>query len=58
MPADPDTASEAAVQPLKPWNTYRMLLNRVNTIGAVLAASDWPASPELAATDRYLSASR
>lgn len=53
---DLEIASDAEVQALKSWKTYRVLLNRVETIGAVPAESDWPASPSPAATDRYLSA--
>lgn len=54
---DLEIATENETKALKSWKTYRVLLNRVDTIGAVPAESDWPASPDPAATDSYLAAS-
>ncbi|HCV76301.1 tail fiber assembly protein [Pseudomonas oryzihabitans] len=53
---DLEIATEAEIKALKTWKTYRVLLNRVDTSGAVPAESNWPASPDPAATTGYLSA--
>jgi hypothetical protein len=53
---DLDIATDAEAKALKSWKTYRVQLNRLDTIGAVPAEGDWPTSPDPAATDRYLSA--
>lgn len=53
---DLEMATEVEVAALKTWKTYRVLLNRVDTVGAVPAETDWPASPDPAATTGYLSA--
>ncbi len=53
---DLEIATEAETKALKSWKTYRVLLNRVDTIGAVPAEGDWPTSPDPAATTGYLSA--
>lgn len=51
---DLEIATEAETKALKSWKTYRVLLNRVDTVGAVPAETDWPASPDPAATNGYL----
>ncbi|WP_051398750.1 tail fiber assembly protein [Pseudomonas sp. MOIL14HWK12:I2] len=53
---DLEIATEAETKALKSWKTYRVLLNRVDTIGAVPAEGDWPASPDPDATSGYLAA--
>lgn len=53
---DLEIATEAETKALKSWKTYRVLLNRVDTIGAVPAEGDWPASPDPDATFGYLAA--
>jgi hypothetical protein len=53
---DLEIATEAETKALKSWKTYRVLLNRVDTIGAVPAEGDWPTSPDPAATTGYLTA--
>lgn len=53
---DLEIATEAEAKTLKSWKTYRVLLNRVDTVGAVPAESDWPVSPDPAATTDYLAA--
>lgn len=53
---DLEIASEAEVQALKVWKAYRVLLHRVDTVNSVPTDADWPASPEPAATNGYLSA--
>lgn len=53
---DLEIASQAEVQALKAWKTYRVLLNRVDTVGSVPADDAWPASPDPAATTGYLTA--
>jgi hypothetical protein len=53
---DLEIATEAETKALKSWKTYRVLLNRVDTVGAVPAETDWPASPDPAATNGYLTA--
>lgn len=53
---DLEIATEAETKALKSWKTYRVLLNRVDTIGAVPAEGDWPASPDPDATAGYLAA--
>ena len=52
---DLQIASDAEVLAVKSWKTYRILLNRVDSIGAGLAEGDWPTCSDPAATDRYLS---
>lgn len=53
---DLEIATEAETKALKSWKTYRVLLSRVDTIGAVPAEGDWPASPDPDATSGYLAA--
>lgn len=53
---DLEIATEAETKALKSWKTYRVLLNRVDTIGTVPAEGDWPASPDPDATSGYLAA--
>lgn len=53
---DLEIASDAEAQALKAWKTYRVLLNRVDTVGSVPADDAWPASPDPAATAGYLTA--
>lgn len=52
---DLQIASDAEVLAVKSWKTYRILLNRVDNIGAGLAEGDWPTSSDPAAMNRYLS---
>lgn len=51
---DLEIATEAETKALKSWKTYRVLLNRVDTIGAVPAESDWPQSPFPTETQLWL----
>jgi len=51
---DLEIATEAETKALKSWKTYRVLLNRVDTIGAVPAESDWPQSPLPTETQLWL----
>lgn len=51
---DLEIATEAETKALKSWKTYRVLLNRVDTIGAVPAESDWPKSPFPTETQLWL----
>lgn len=51
---DLQIASDAEVLAVQSWKTYRILLNRVDSMGAELAEGDWPTSSDPAAADRYL----
>ncbi|WP_273809895.1 MULTISPECIES: tail fiber assembly protein [unclassified Pseudomonas] len=53
---DLEIATEAETKALKAWKTYRVLLNRVDTVNAVPAEADWPNSPDPATTASYLAA--
>ncbi len=51
---DLQIASDAEVLAVQSWKTYRILLNRVDSMGAELAEGDWPTRSDPAAADRYL----
>ncbi len=53
---DLEIATKAETKALKAWKTYRVLLNRVDTIGTVPAEGGWPTSPDPDATSGYLAA--
>ena len=47
-------ATVAEANALALWKTFRIELNRLDTASSVPASSAWPQSPDVAATNRWL----